>query len=153
MVSEPAHVGQALSDTVTVLGAKARAKRVSVELDVAPDLPLVAVYGGELSQVWANMLENALDAVREGGHVVVAARPGERDKVVVSVTDDGPGIPEDIMPRIFEPFFTTKPVGEGSGLGLDIARRIVRRHSGTIDVQSRPGHTEFRVTLPAIKNG
>jgi signal transduction histidine kinase len=69
------------------------------------------------------------------------------------VTDDGPGIPEDIMPRIFEPFFTTKPVGEGSGLGLDIARRIVRRHSGTIDVQSRPGHTEFRVTLPAIKNG
>ncbi len=150
MVSEPAHVGPALRDTVTVLGAKAGDKRVSVALDVAEDLPRVAVFGAELSQVWAALLENALDAVHDGGHVVVAAHPDQRDTVVVSVTDDGPGIPDDIKPRIFDPFFTTKPMGAGTGLGLDVARRIVRLHNGTIDVQSRPGHTEFRVTLPAI---
>jgi signal transduction histidine kinase len=150
-VAEPSHLGQPLSDTVTVLGAKARDKSVDVALEVAPDLPLVAAYGAELSQVWANLLENALDAVHEGGRVVVTAQPGQRDTVVVSVTDDGPGIPDDIKPRIFDPFFTTKPVGDGTGLGLDVARRIVRRHNGSIDVQSRPGHTEFRVILPATK--
>jgi signal transduction histidine kinase len=150
MLSEPAHLGQSLSDAVTVLGAKAREKRVSVALDVAPDLPLVAVYGGELSQVWANLIENALDAVHEGGHVRIAAHSGQLNTVVVSVTDDGPGIPEDIRPRIFDPFFTTKPMGDNTGMGLDIARRIVRRHNGTIELQSRPAHTEFRVTLPAI---
>ena len=151
-VAEPSHLGLALSDTVTVLGAKAREKAVSVTLDVAPDLPLVAAFGGELSQVWANLIENALDAVHEGegGHVSVAVHSGQRDTVIVSVIDDGPGIPEDIKSRIFDPFFTTKPMGDNTGLGLDIARRIVRRHNGTIEVQSRPGHTEFRVTLPAI---
>ncbi|HEU4786390.1 MAG TPA: HAMP domain-containing sensor histidine kinase, partial [Gemmatimonadaceae bacterium] len=149
-VAEPSNLGQALGDTVTVLGAKARAKAVSVTLDVAADLPLVAAFGGELSQVWANLIENALDAVHEGGHVSVTAHSGQRDTVIVSVIDDGPGIPEDIKSRIFDPFFTTKPMGDNTGLGLDIARRIVRRHNGTIEVQSRPGHTEFRVTLPAI---
>ncbi|HMA24678.1 MAG TPA: HAMP domain-containing sensor histidine kinase, partial [Gemmatimonadaceae bacterium] len=149
-VAEPSHLGRALGDTVTVLGAKTREKAVSVTLDVAPDLPLVAAFGGELSQVWGNLIENALDAVHDGGHVNVAAHPGQQDTVVVSVIDDGPGIPDDITSRIFDPFFTTKPVGENTGLGLDIARRIVRRHNGTIGVQSRPGHTDFRVTLPAI---
>ena len=149
-VAEPTQLGLALGDTVTVLGAKARERSVSVTLDVAPDLPLVPAFGGELSQVWANLIENALDAVHEDGHVVVAAHSGQLNTVVVSVTDDGPGIPEDIKPRIFDPFFTTKPMGDNTGLGLDIARRIVRRHNGTIEMQSRPGHTEFRVTLPAI---
>ena len=149
-LAAPANLAQSLTDTVSVLGAKARQKRVTVTLDLEPDLPLVPAYGGELSQVWANMLENALDAVHEGGHVVLAAQRAHGGTVLVSVTDDGPGIPDEIKPKIFDPFFTTKAVGEGTGLGLDIARRIVRRHNGSIDVESKPGRTEFRVVLPAV---
>ena len=148
MLATPSSIAQALTDTVTLWRTRAREKRVTVTLDVEPDLPLVAVYGGELSQVWGNMLQNALDAVDAGGHVTMAARREPGDVVVVSVTDDGPGIPDEIKPKIFDPFFTTKPMGDGTGLGLDIARRIVRRHNGAIEVQSRPGCTEFRVSLP-----
>jgi len=111
-------------------------------------LPLVPAYGGELNQVWSNLIENALDAVGQSGHVTVCARSAG-DSVIVRVIDDGPGIPAEFMSRIFDPFFTTKPVGQNTGLGLDIARRIIRRHEGQIEVQSRPGETEFRVSLPA----
>ena len=79
----------------------------------------------------------------------VAAEAGaERDRVVVRITDDGAGIPADVLGRIFDPFFTTKDVGKGTGLGLDIVRRILQRHEGEIEVESRPGHTQFRVILP-----
>jgi signal transduction histidine kinase len=116
-----------------------------VRLDVPPDLPRVAGFGGELNQVWANLVDNALDAAK--GEVVVSAAP-QGSSVVVRVVDDGPGLPPANRERIFDPFFTTKPVGQGTGLGLDIARRVVRKHRGEIDVDSRPGRTEFRVTLP-----
>ena len=79
---------------------------------------------------------------------VAAAAGAERDRVVVRITDDGAGIPADVLGRIFDPFFTTKDVGKGTGLGLDIVRRILQRHEGEIDVESRPGRTEFRVILP-----
>jgi len=149
-VSEPLSIAQPLADTVAVLAAKARAKSVSITLDVPTDLPPVKVYGGELNQVWSNLLENALDSVAENGHVTVSARQEPNCFVVVRVVDDGVGIPAEHLSRIFDPFFTTKPVGQGMGLGLDIARRIVRRHDGNIDVESRPGggRTEFRVSLP-----
>jgi signal transduction histidine kinase len=100
-----------------------------------------------LNQIWANLVENALDAVGEGGSVELSAKR-ERNSVVVCVTDNGPGIPEGIRDRIFDPFFTTKPVGKGTGLGLDIVRRLVQRHNGQIELNSRPGKTEFRVILP-----
>jgi signal transduction histidine kinase len=104
-------------------------------------------FVGELNQIWANLIDNALDAVPDGGRVeVVAAR--ERQCVVVRVVDNGPGIPEDMRERIFDPFFTTKPVGHGTGLGLDIVRRLVRHNDGEIEVESRPGRTEFRISLP-----
>jgi signal transduction histidine kinase len=147
-VAEPSSIAQALADTVAVLGAKAKSKSVTVTLDVPADLPLVRVFGGELNQVWSNLIENALDAVAEGGKVAVNAR-AEKENVVVRVIDDGCGIVGDDKHRIFDPFFTTKPVGQGTGLGLDIARRIVRRHDGQIEFDSEPGHTEFRVILPA----
>lgn len=102
--------------------------------------------GSELNQVWLNLIDNALDAIPESGHVTISAR-GELDRVVVRVMDDGPGIPQEVMPRIFDPFFTTKPPGQGTGLGLDITRRLLRQYHGDIVVQSRPGLTEFRVSL------
>ncbi|MEA3246175.1 MAG: ATP-binding protein, partial [Gemmatimonadota bacterium] len=102
----------------------------------------------ELNQVWMNLLDNALDAIAEGGRVAVEARRAG-SQVVVEIIDDGHGIADDVRSRIFDPFFTTKPVGKGTGLGLDITRQLVERNAGQIDVESAPGRTVFRVTLPA----
>jgi signal transduction histidine kinase len=150
-VSEPASVVQGITDTVFVLSSKAKAKSAMVKLEIDENLPMVRSYGGELNQVWSNLIENALDALDPagGGEVVVSAcRVG--DRVVVRVVDNGTGITPDVQKRIFDPFFTTKPVGEGTGLGLDISQRIVRAHDGSIELESRPGRTEFRVLLPAV---
>ncbi|HTH63188.1 MAG TPA: ATP-binding protein [Gemmatimonadales bacterium] len=146
---EPVDVGKGLTDTLALLAAKARGKAASVTVDVPSDLPRVRGFGGELNQVWANLIDNALDAVPDGGRVVVTAR-SDGPHVVVRVTDDGPGIPSDVRSRIFDPFFTTKPVGKGTGLGLDIVRRLVDRNEGMIEVESTPGRTEFRVALPTL---
>jgi signal transduction histidine kinase len=144
---EPVDVGKGLTDTLAVLAAKVRRKAVAVKLNVATGLPHVNAFGGELNQVWAHLIDNALDAVAPGGRVTVtASREGE--SLVVRVIDDGPGIPPDVKHRIFEPFFTTKPVGSGTGLGLDIVQRLVKRHEGFIAVTTEPGTTEFCVTLP-----
>ena len=147
-VPRPVAIGQGLADTLTVLGGKARAKSVSVTVDVAAGLPPVEGYGGELNQVWANLIDNAIDAAPPSGHVEVSAA-AENGSVIVRVQDDGPGVPEAIRDRIFEPFFTTKPQGQGTGLGLDIVRRLIQQHNGQIDLETRPGCTVFRVTLPA----
>ena len=138
-------IGRGLADTITVLGAKARSSSVEVRLEVSPDLPDVDGYGGELNQVWANLIDNAIDATPRG-HVRVTAGV-ELGKVVVRIGDDGPGIPPEVLGRIFDPFFTTKPVGQGTGLGLDIARRILDRHHALIDVTTSEQGTAFRVTL------
>lgn len=143
---QPIAIGRGLSDTIIVLGSKARAKATEVQLDIAPDLPAVDGYGGELNQVWSNLIDNAIDAAPKGKVRVAASL--ELGKIVVRVTDNGKGIPDSILPRIFDPFFTTKPVGEGTGLGLDISRRIVQRHYGALDVTTSEHGTEFRVTLP-----
>src|SRR5262249_35527660 len=140
-------IGRGLANTLTVLRAKAKGKSVAMSMNVEDGLPLVNGFGGELNQVWANLIDNALDAVGEGGRVELKANR-EREAVVVRVIDNGPGISTDIRDRIFDPFFTTKPIGEGTGLGLDIVRRLVQRHNGQIDLDSGPGRTEFRVTLP-----
>jgi signal transduction histidine kinase len=146
-VAEPVDLGRGLHDTVAVLRAKARGKAAAVHIDVPPDLPRVRGFVGELNQVWANLIDNALDALPHGGHVDVAAGV-EGARIVVRVVDDGSGIPDGVRARIFDPFFTTKPVGQGTGLGLDIVRRLVRHNDGSIEVESRPGRTEFRVSLP-----
>jgi signal transduction histidine kinase len=145
----PMDVAKGLTDTLAVMAGKARGKSVSLTVEVPADLPRVRGFGGELNQVWANLVDNALDAVRDGGRVAVTAR-AEGTMVVVGVTDDGPGIPAEVRSRIFDPFFTTKPVGKGTGLGLDIVRRLVDRNDGRIEVESEPGHTEFRVALPTV---
>jgi signal transduction histidine kinase len=151
-VSEPVDVGMGLSNTAIVLGSKARSKSVSLDLKIEPGLPRVNAFGGELNQVWSNLIDNGLDAVGQNGHVEASA-VREGNHVVVRVIDDGPGIPQGIRDRIFDPFFTTKPVGSGTGLGLDIVRKLIRRHNGEIDVESVPGRTEFRVRLPISTTG
>jgi signal transduction histidine kinase len=141
-------VGKGVNDAMIVLRSKARAKSVSLTAEIEPDLPPVQGMGAELNQIWANLIDNALDAVSEGGRVEVRARRDGK-RVVVEVTDDGPGIPAEIRERIFDPFFSTKDVGKGVGLGLDLVRRTVERHDGEIEVASQPGRTVFRVRLPA----
>src|SRR5262249_31907694 len=132
---------------IVVLRSKARAKSATVVVDAEPGLPNVRGFAGELNQIWANLIDNALDAIPASGRVeVLANREGHR--VVVRVVDNGAGIPAEIRDRIFDPFFTTKPVGHGTGLGLDIVSRLVRHSDGEISVESRPGRTEFRVVLP-----
>jgi signal transduction histidine kinase len=144
---EPVDIRRGLSDTLTMLNAKKREKAANVTLQFAADLPRAHAVGAELNQVWVNLLENALDAIPQGGQVAITAGR-ELDRVVVRIIDSGSGIPPDVMSRIFDPFFTTKPVGKGTGLGLDIVRRILKRHEGEIEVESVPGRTEFRVMLP-----
>jgi signal transduction histidine kinase len=136
-----------LNDAVALLLHKARKKSVSVNVKLDPNLPRVRAIGGDLGQVWTNLIDNALDAVAGSGQVTITAAH-RLGSVVVGIVDDGPGIPPGIGERIFDPFFTTKPVGQGTGLGLAIARRLVRRNDGDIEVESRPGRTEFRVMLP-----
>ncbi|MFL5348326.1 MAG: sensor histidine kinase [Hyalangium sp.] len=121
----------------------------TVTRDYDTSLPKVWALGGELAQVWTNLIENALDAMKDRGNLHVSTcRRG--DEVHVEITDDGPGIPEELQERIWEPFFTTKPLGEGTGLGLDISLRIIEhRHGGRICLlRSKPGETRFRVELP-----
>jgi len=147
MVAQSVDLGSSLSNTVTVLNSKAREKSVEVSVELQNDLPLVRGFAGELNQIWGNLIDNALDAVSAAGRVEVHACR-EHQRVVVRILDDGPGIPSQDLARIFDPFFTTKPIGQGTGLGLDIVRRLVRHNDGAIDVESKPGRTEFRVSLP-----
>jgi signal transduction histidine kinase len=111
-------------------------------------LPEVPAYAGELNQVWTNLVVNALDAMAGTGTMTVrTAREG--DAALVEIADTGPGIPDELRARVFEPFFTTKPVGQGTGLGLDVSWRIVvKRHGGDLRVVSQPGDTRFQVRLP-----
>ena len=146
---QPTDVREGLDSTLTMLGYKFKRKSIRLDKDYADSLPTIEAFGGELNQVWTNLIVNAIDAVEEGGSIRVAAREEpEMETVAVTITDDGPGVPEEIQDRIFEPFFTTKDVGEGTGLGLDIAGRIVRQHGGEITLTSEPGRTSFTARLP-----
>jgi signal transduction histidine kinase len=147
-VPEPVDVARGLADTLAMLEGKARKKSATVQLETAERLPRVDGIGSEINQVWEKLVDNALDAIGDRGRVTITATARD-GSIIVRVADDGPGIPEAIYSRVFDPFFTTKPVGEGAGLGLDIARRIVQLHRGDIDFSSHPGHTVFRVRLPA----
>jgi len=138
-----------LDNTLRVLNHKI--KKAKVVRDYDPELPKVMARGGELNQVWTNLIDNAIDALLSANtadatvHLITRC---ENDYAMVEVTDNGPGIPADVVPHLFEPFFTTKEVGKGTGLGLDIAYRIIQQHNGTIVVDSQPGSTRFIVRLP-----
>lgn len=130
-----------------MLGHKLR-DGAKVVRDYGADVPQIEAYAGELNQVWTNLIDNAVDAMHGTGTLTVATR-ADGDGVVVEISDDGPGMLPPVAARAFEAFYTTKDVGKGTGLGLDIARRIVvERHGGTITIDSRPGETVLRVRIP-----
>jgi len=144
---KPTDVREGVDNTLMMLDHKLKQKSIRLVREYQDDLPRIAAHTGELNQVWTNLIDNAIDAVEEGGEVVLRARLND-SWVEVEVGDDGPGIPDEIRGRIFEPFFTTKEVGVGTGLGLGIAMRIVRTHRGDIEVRSRPRGTVICVRLP-----
>jgi signal transduction histidine kinase len=136
-----------LDSTLVMLGAKI-GKGITVVRDYDRSLPEIPAYAGELNQVWTNLIDNAVSAMDGTGTLTVRTRL-DRDRVLVEFGDTGPGVPPEIRQRIFEQFFTTKPVGEGTGLGLDISWRIVvNKHHGDLRVESVPGDTRFQVWLP-----
>ncbi|HEY2437585.1 MAG TPA: ATP-binding protein [Solirubrobacteraceae bacterium] len=143
---------EGLETTLAVLGYKLKHTEIAVVRDYDRTIPKLSVRGSELNQVWTNLLDNAIDALGERGTITIATRT-DGECAVVEITDDGPGVPEDLAPRIFDPFFTTKDVGEGTGLGLATARRIVvDRHEGSLTLDSEPGRTTFGVRLPLSVN-
>ena len=139
-------VREDLDNTIKIFGHWLK-KGITVKRSYDPDLPKVCAYGSELNQVWTNLIDNAIDAMNGQGELRICARRA-LDSVCVEIGDTGPGIPDEVKSRIFDPFFTTKPVGEGTGLGLDTAMRIVQKHHGTIEVKSGPGDTRFLVRVP-----
>jgi signal transduction histidine kinase len=146
---ERADIHDGLISTLVMLSGKL--SDVEVVKDLDRTLPPVPIYAGELNQVWTNLIDNALQAMRDapGPSRLTIRTALDGDRVRVEIADNGPGIPAELRQRVFEPFFTTKPVGQGTGLGLDISYRIVVvRHGGDLSVESQPGDTRFIVRLP-----
>ena len=145
-------VTEGLESTLAVLGARL-GEGVDVVRDYGVDVPQIHAYAGELNQVWTNLIDNAADAMRGTGRLRLSTR-ADGDHVVVEIGDTGAGMTPDVAARAFDAFYTTKQAGEGAGLGLDIARRIVvERHNGTIAIDPRPGETVVRVRLPVAMSG
>ena len=135
-----------LENTLTILNHSLK-HGVVVKRDYQKVPLLVNSFGSELSQVWTNLIDNAVDAMNGNGELRVRTYRDD-SCVVVEIGDNGPGIPPDVEAHMFEPFFTTKAVGQGTGLGLDTVQRIVKKHRGSIQVNSQPGDTRFQVWLP-----
>ncbi|HEY2570272.1 MAG TPA: ATP-binding protein [Solirubrobacteraceae bacterium] len=139
---------EGLETTLAVLGYKLKHTEIHVVREYERTLPKLMVRGSELNQVWTNLLDNAIDALGERGTITICTY-ADGNCAVVDISDDGPGIPDDVAARIFDPFFTTKDVGQGTGIGLATARRIVvDRHDGSLTLDATPGRTTFRVRLP-----
>lgn len=144
---QPTNLHTDIDNTLTLLGYKLREKSIVVTKSYCTDLADIPAYVGELNQVWTNIIDNAIYAVADRGEIAIETTCDTKN-VNVKIIDNGAGIPEAIISRIFDPFFTTKKVGEGTGIGLDLVNRIVKRHNGTIKVHSKPGRTEFQICLP-----
>jgi signal transduction histidine kinase len=148
-VQQLVDVHDGIEDTLKLFSYKLK-QGIEIRRSYRQDLPQILVYGSELNQVWTNLIDNAIDAMDESGLIEISTCR-IADQVQVQITDSGRGIPPEIRSRVYEPFFTTKAVGQGSGLGLDAARRIVEnRHQGMLSFESKPGRTTFIVCLPII---
>ncbi len=140
-------INDGIRNTITMLQHKMRKNSVSLHEELAAGLPLIVGFPGELNQVWTNIIDNALDAMKEGGELAVSTF-SDAERVIFRVVDSGLGIAPENLERIFDPFFTTKDVGEGTGVGLDVVQKVVTLHKGKIEVTSKPGRTEFHVAFP-----
>lgn len=156
---EYVNIESAIGDTIQILSSKIKSKNAEINLNFDAKLPQVYANGSDLNQVWFSLIDNALDAIPSSGKIEIKAYT-EHNHVIVKIIDNGPGIAPEIHSKIFDPFFTTKPTGQGTGLGLDIVRRLLRRYNGEINIHTKPGHTEFCVNLiheatipPKIKAG
>lgn len=149
---EPVKVKKLIKSTLNILNHKIRNKQIQVDLSISKDLPTFTGYVSELNQVWMNLLDNAIDAVDMSGSIEITAKATNEDYRIY-FKDNGGGIPDDIISNIFDPFFTTKGIGEGTGLGLDLSRKIIEKHGGSISVESKPGETVFELCFPLFKNG
>jgi signal transduction histidine kinase len=149
---QSADVHGLLHSTVMMFGDKiGKDGPVKLVKDLDKSLPELLCYPGDLNQVWTNIIDNAIQAMDGSGTLTLRTMRENEEMIRVEICDDGPGIPADIIGNIFNPFFTTKPFGEGTGLGLDLARRIVvEKHHGDLRVKSEPGHTKFVVLLPLV---
>lgn len=147
---QPTNVHRDIENTLTLLGFKLREKNIEVIKKFCKDMPDVPAYIGELNQVWTNLIDNAIFALEKNGTLTVETSR-ENKNIMVSIIDNGRGIPKEILSRIFDPFFTTKKVGEGTGIGLDIVNRIIKRHNGEIKVNAEPGLTTFSVYIPVVQ--
>ena len=149
---EQLQLADGIRNTLVILDHKVRSKHVAVTVDIPENIPPICGWPGELNQIWTNLIDNAIDAVPDGGKLTISTQFDERSDspgfVLTKVIDNGSGISADIQDKIFEPFFTTKAIGQGTGLGLDIVQGIVKHHNGSIKVNSKPGQTEFTVCLP-----
>jgi signal transduction histidine kinase len=143
-------IAKSLETTLTIMNHKLK-RGVAVKRDYGKIPLLVNSFGSELNQVWTNIIDNAIGAMKGQGELSVRTYRDD-GSVVVEIADNGPGIPAKVLPHIFEPFFTTKGVGEGTGLGLDTVQRIVRKHRGHVQVDSKPGDTRFQIWLPMSGN-
>ncbi len=153
-------INESIHATLIILGHKFREKQITLEKDLAADMPMLQCECSGLNQIWTNLLDNAVDAVEQNGKIRIktweeetpadpkAGRPKSRHYLCITIADDGPGIPLESQAHIFDPFYTTKAVGVGTGLGLGIVQRIVDQYGGTVTFSSMPGNTEFRVRLP-----
>ena len=139
-------IHEGLENTLVMLKHKLR-QGISVLREYDRTLPRIEAYAGELNQLWTNLIDNAIDAMQGKGQLRLRTYQ-EKECVVVEIGDNGPGIPEQVLPRLFEPFFTTKAPGSGTGLGLHVSHGIVQKHRGKIEVRSAPGDTSFKVSLP-----
>jgi signal transduction histidine kinase len=144
---QPTNIHKDIENTLTLLGHKLRDKNISVKKSFCDDLAEIPVYVGELNQVWTNIIDNAIYAMNQGGELIIETTCNKKD-VYIKIIDNGVGISPEIISRIFDPFFTTKKVGEGTGIGLDLVQRIIKRHNGDIKVHSNPGKTEFLICIP-----
>ncbi|MBD2753161.1 ATP-binding protein [Spirosoma validum] len=149
---EVVQLGEGIRNTLTLLEHKVKSKHIELNVLIPDGLPTVCGWPGELNQVWTNLIDNAIDAMPDGGKLEISSQPDRQAEglefVLTKVIDNGPGIPADIQDKIFEPFFTTKPIGKGTGLGLDIVQGVIKHHNGSIKVNSKPGRTEFSICLP-----
>jgi len=152
---QSANVHELLRSTVMMFGDKiGQGKPVQLCKELDQSLPELLCYPGDLNQVFTNIIDNALQAMGGHGHLTFRTARADDSAIEVQICDDGPGVPQDLIERIFTPFFTTKPFGEGTGLGLDLAWRIVvEKHHGTLRVESKPGDTRFIIVLPLVAPG